>query len=111
MMSMTQSPKVKSAALVALIALNALLVAVLILRHTPENRAQAAGARVGDVLAVPGQLNGLSDGVVFMLDTSNPPRLSVMTVDSANRSNQSIQTMPVLNLDKVLNAPIPVRGR
>ena len=110
MMSVTKRSKVKSAALAALIAVNALLVAVLMLRHAPENQAQAAGARVGDVLAVPGQISGGSDGVVFLLDTANPPRLSVMTVDSANRANQSIQTMPVLNLDKVLNAPLPVRG-
>ena len=87
MISVTKRSKVKSAALAALIALNALLVAVLILRHGPENQAQAAGARVGDVLAVPGQISGASDGVVFLLDTANPPRLSVMTVDSANRRN------------------------
>ena len=101
----------KSVALVALVALNAVLAALLVLRHAPENQAKAAGARVGDVLAVPGQLPGFSNGVVFLLDTANPPRLTTISVDTANRNSQSIQAMPALNLERNFNGPVPVRPR
>ena len=109
MNSVTQGSKVKSSALVALVAVNALLAAVLISRHTPENRAQAAGGRVGDVLAVPGALPGFTDGVVFLIDTSNQ-KLSVIAVDTGNR-NQAVQSLPPLDLDKLLNGAGPVKGK
>src|SRR5438270_12941719 len=50
----TKSQKAKSAVLCALVALNVLLVAILVTRHMPENRAMAAQVNAGDILAVPG---------------------------------------------------------
>jgi hypothetical protein len=108
---MNSASRRKSMVLAALVGLNAILVSVLVLRHAPENRAQAAGNRVGDVLAVPGQLPGFSNGVVFLLDTANPPRLSTISVDTANRNSQAIQAMPALDLAKSFNGPAPVRPR
>lgn len=109
MKSATQGSRVKSAALVALVAVNALLVIVLINRHTPEAQAQAAGGRVGDVLAVPAQLPGFSNGVVFLVDTTNQ-KLTAISVDISNR-NQQVQAMPPLDLDKLLNGAGAVRGK
>jgi hypothetical protein len=109
MKSVNQGSRVKSAALVALVAVNALLVIVLISRHAPEAQAQAAGARVGDVLAVPAQLPGFSNGVVFLVDTTNQ-KLTAVSVDIANR-NQQVQAMPPLDLGKLLNGAGGVRGK
>lgn len=110
MKSVMNGSKKKSAALWAMIALNALLVAALISRHTPENKAMAAGARVGDVLAVPGQLPGFSNGVVFLVDTTNQ-QLTVISVDTANRGNSDIQSMRPLDLAKLMNSAGGVRGK
>ena len=109
MMTATKSSKLKSMALAALIGVNALLVTALVCRHTPENRAMAAGANVGDVLAVPGQLLGLTDGVVFLLDTRNQ-KLSLISVDTGNRNTQ-VQSLPALDLDKLLNGAGGVKGK
>lgn len=105
MKSETKASRVKSTWLAALVGVNVLLVVVLLCRQTPENRAQAAGANVGDVLAVPGQLPGFTDGVVFLLDTRNQ-KLSVIAVDTGNRSQQ-VQALPPLDLDKLLNGAKP----
>ena len=109
MKSVTKGSRVKSSALVALVAVNALLVAVLVSRHAPENRAMAAGGAVGDVLAVPGALPGFTDGVVFLLDTRNQ-KLTLVAVDTANRSQQ-INAMPALDLDKLFNGAGGVKGK
>jgi hypothetical protein len=60
----------KSLLLCGLIVFNLLLVAVLLLRHMPDNRAQAAfgGVNAAELLAVPGQIPGFSNGVVYLLD-------------------------------------------
>jgi len=59
----------KSLLLCGLIVFNLLLVAVLVLRHVPDNRAHAAlgGINAGELLAVPGTLPGFPNGVVYLL--------------------------------------------
>ena len=100
--------KMKSAALVALIALNALLAAVLVNRHTPENRAVAAGpVHAADILAVPGNLPGFSNGVVFLIDPSS----GLLTAISYDAPTQKLSSMTPIDLAKQLNGPGPVRGR
>ena len=108
MKSMIQRPTLKSTALVALVALNALLVMVLVLRHTPENRAQAAGnINASEILAVPGKLPGFSNGVVFLIDT----RTNNLTAVSYDSPTQRLQAMNPLDLSKQLNAAPPARGK
>ena len=105
-----KSKHAKSTVLAILLALNICLVGAIIYRHTPENKAQAAiGGRVGDVLAVPGNLPGYSDGVVFLLDTSNKV-FTAISVDTGNRAGV-IQSMPPLDIDRLLAAPAPVRPK
>jgi len=108
MNSMTPRSKVKSAALVALVALNALLAAVLVLRHTPDNSAHAAGnINAAEILAVPGNLPGFTNGVVFLIDT----RTNNLTAVSYDSSTQKLQAMNPLDLSKQLNSAPPVRGK
>src|SRR5436190_24328141 len=89
----------KSAALWALGALNVLLAIVLINKYVPENRALAQG-RPSDYLMVPGQLQGVPTGVVFMIDTSKG-ELSAMSYDD---TNNSLNPMPKVNLAQVFQA-------
>jgi hypothetical protein len=102
MKSANQSSKTKTAVLCGLVALNALLVAVLIARHSPDKQAQAAGRPVGDVIAIPGNLPGFPDGVVFMYDPAGQ-RLSVISVATAGR-NPEVQSMRPMDLAPLLNA-------
>ena len=104
------SQKWKSTVLGGLVILNALLLAVLVMRHTPDSTARAAAGRpVGDVIAIPGQLSGMSDGVVFLYDPQGQ-RLGVIAVDSAAR-NPEVQAVRPLPLDQLLNAPAGVKGK
>ena len=100
-MSTKNKPKLKSAALWGLIGLNGLLAAVLVCRHTPENQARAAGANVGDVLAVPGNLPGFSNGVVFLVDTRGQ-KLTCISVNSSVQPAR-LDAMRPIDLDKLLN--------
>jgi hypothetical protein len=109
MKSASQSSKIKSAVLCGLVALNALLVAVLIARHTPEKQAQAAGRPVGDVIAIPGTLPGFVDGVVFMYDPAGQ-RLSVISATTAGR-NSDVQSMRPMDLGPLLNASGGAKGK
>ena len=99
--------KIKSTAVVALVVLNALLVAVLVTRHAPENRAQAAGANIhpADILAVPGTLPGFSNGVVFLID----PGSGLLTAISYDSPTQKLSAMTPIDLNKQLNGPAPRR--
>ena len=100
MSTMNKSSRMKSAALWSLIGLNALLVAVLVSRHTPENQAKAAGASVGDVLAVPGTLTGFNNGVVFLVDTRGG-KLTAISVNSA-QGQARIEAMKPIDLEKLM---------
>lgn len=101
--------KLKSAALCGLVALNALLLAVVVMRHAPESQARAAGRPVGDVIAVPASFAGFNDGVVLLYDPQNQ-RLGAVAVDSASRS-PVVQPMRPLDLAPLLNAATGVKGR
>ena len=60
----------KSVILAGLVTLNVLLVGVLVMRHVPDNQAQAAigGVNAAEILAVPGTLAGFPNGVIYLLD-------------------------------------------
>ncbi len=100
---------VKSAALWALVALNLVLVTVLVMRHAPDNRAQAAAqVNAGDILAVPGHLNGFPNGVVFLLDNTN----GTLTAISFDQPSQKMTSLPQpVDIRKLANAAGGVRGR
>src|SRR5947209_17367138 len=99
---------VKSAALWALVALNLVLVAVLVMRHAPENRAQAAQVNAGDILAVPGHLNGFPNGVVFLLDNTN----GTLTAISFDQPTNSMTWLPQpVDIRRLANNAGGVRGK
>jgi len=87
----------------ALVALNVLLVVTLAARLTGEGTAlgQAAGGagvrRPADYIMIPGEVNGGSSAVVYMIDTSNG-LLGAMTYDDSNRA---LNTMPPIDLSRV----------
>ena len=98
----------KSAVLWALVALNLVLVTVLVMRHAPENRAQAAQVNAGDILAVPGHLNGFPNGVVFLLDNNS----GSLTAISYDQPTNSMTWLPSpVDIRKLANAAGGVRGR
>jgi len=90
----------KSVMLWALGALNVLLAVVLINKFLPEQKAMAQVGRPSDYLMVPGEINGVTTGVVFIVDTSNA-ELSAMTYDD---TTNSILTFPKINLAQVFKA-------
>jgi hypothetical protein len=97
----------KSTALWALVALNLLLVGVLVMRHAPENRAQAMQVNAGDILAVPGHLNGFPNGVVFLLDNTS----GAVTAISYDQPTNSMTWLPQpVDIRKLANAAGGVRG-
>src|SRR5437016_2493645 len=110
MNSVSPRSRLKSALLCGLAGLNALLLAVLIAKHTPANEARAAGRPVGDVIAIPGTLTGFTEGVVFLFDPQNQ-RLGVISTPTAGRGGAQVQAMKPLDLGPLLNAAGGVRGR
>ena len=90
----------KSAVLWALGALNVLQAAVLVNKYVPSQTAHAQVGRPSDYIMVPGQLNGISNGVVFMIDTSRG-ELSAMSYDD---TNNTLSPMPKIDLNQVFRA-------
>jgi hypothetical protein len=104
----TKSQKAKSAVLCALVALNVLLVAILVTRHMPENRAMAAQVNAGDILAVPGHLNGFPNGVVFLLDNTS----GSLTAISFDQPTNSMTWLPQpVDIRRLANNAGGVRGK
>ncbi|MDB5320371.1 MAG: hypothetical protein JWN40_2002 [Phycisphaerales bacterium] len=87
----------KSAILWALGALNVLLAIVLINKFVPEQRAVAQVGRPSDYIMVPAQINGISGGVVIIVDTSKG-ELSAM---SYNDAQNLLEPMPKIDLNQV----------
>lgn len=90
----------KSAMLWGLGALNVLLAAVLVNKYVPSQAAHAQVGRPSDYIMVPGQLTGISNGVVFMIDTSKG-ELSAMSFDD---TNNTLSPMPKMDLNQVFRA-------
>jgi hypothetical protein len=90
----------KSAVLWALAVLNLLLVVLVVNRYLPEQRALAQVGRPSDYIVVPGELNGIPTGVVFIVDTSKG-ELSALSFDEAQNV---ISPMPKIDLAQVFNA-------
>jgi hypothetical protein len=107
-MKLATKGSIKSTALWALIALNLLLVGVLVMRHGPENRAQAAQVNAGDILAVPGHLSGFPNGVVFLLDNNS----GSLTAISFDEPTNSMTWLPQpIDIRRLANAAGGLRGR
>ena len=97
----------KSAVLWGLGALNVALAAILIGNALPSNQANAqGGARPSDYIMVPGQLPGVTNGVVFILDTSKG-ELSAMSYDDVNNT---LSPMPKISLEQVFKAGAGAAG-
>lgn len=90
----------KSVLLWGLGALNLLLAVVVVNRFMPEQKAMAQVGRPSDYMMVPGELNGVATGVVFILDTSKG-ELSAMSYDE---NTNKINPMPKIDLANVFNA-------
>lgn len=88
----------KSRTLWALVALNAVLLAVLVGRWMKPDTAfanQAAAARPGDYIMVPAEVVGGNGAVVYIVDTTNN-QLSAMALD-----NDRLVNMPPIDLTRV----------
>lgn len=105
----------KSTALWALIVLNAVLLGSFVWRLLPENTAMAQRAGVAappggraDYLAIPANFNGISSGLLVIVDQTNG-QLSAATYDEGNRQ---VQMMPKIDLKQVFGggATTPARG-
>lgn len=98
----------KSTILWTLVALNVLLAVLLINRHTQDNAAfaQAPAAatpprRPGDYLLIPGDVTGVSSGLVYIVDTNNG-WLGAMSYDD---SSKKLGVMPRIDITKSMSAP------
>lgn len=83
----------KTTAIWALVALNALLIAGLAYKYLPENyaNAQARGGRPGDYLMIPVDFNGAKSGVVVIVDAATNEMSALMCDDSAARPTLAAQ--------------------
>ena len=101
----------KSCLLWAVIVLNAVLLATFIGRVAPHNTATAAEPaqmrRMGDYITLSGEVEGGPSGVVYILDTSNDLLGAIAYDDSRN----TIDVMPVMDLKRVFEQPMPTRNR
>jgi hypothetical protein len=97
----------KSTVFWALAALNVLLVAILVNRYLPDNAAHAqAGARPSEYLMIPGQVTGVSTGVIFIVDVSRG-ELSAVTFDD---TRDTFKPLPKIQLDQVFRAGAGIGG-
>jgi hypothetical protein len=93
----------RSKAVWALAALNAVLLVTLLLQWCKPSLAygQSAGLpRPSDYLMIPGVVVGGTSSLVYIIDTQNG-LLSARTYDGRNIQDKS----PAIDLDRVLNAP------
>ena len=83
----------------ALVALNALLLAVLVARWTKPSTAMAqAAARPGDYLIVPAEVVGGNGAIVYVIDTTRG-QLSAMGLE-----NNRLASMAPLDLNRAFEA-------
>jgi hypothetical protein len=92
---------IKSVALWALIALNAVLLVMFVSRMTKPNIAAAQVGRPGDYLMIPGSVVGGVNDVVYILD-QNSHQLSAMSYDPS--SNGLVTMKPPRDLDRDFDA-------
>ena len=85
----------KSAVLWSLLALNVALAVAVVNKYVTPAYAQVG--RPSDYLMVPAQVNGISTGVVFIVDTSKG-ELSGMTY---NDQQNTLEPMPKIDLARV----------
>jgi hypothetical protein len=92
----------RSKAVWALAALNAVLLVTLLMQWCKPSLAygQATTPRPSDYLMIPGTVIGGNSSLVYIIDTQNG-LLSARTFDGRNIQDKS----PAIDLDRVLNAP------
>ena len=86
--------------LIALIALNAVLVTTLVWRVGGENEAAAQARRPGDYLMIPGEVTGGTTAVVYVVDTTNGLLSAIAFDDAASR----LETMAPIDLNRYFEA-------
>ena len=71
------------------------------LETAPDNTAHAAAPNINaaELLAVPGHLPGVVNGVVFLIDTQSR-QLTALTFDS---STKQLRPIPPIDIGKLLN--------
>jgi len=92
---------VKSKILGCLVLLNAALLAAAMMRVTRANEARAM-SRAPDYLAIPSKVPTSSNGVVYVVDTTNH-LLTTVSYDSG--AVQKMKTWPTIDLDAIFNPP------
>jgi hypothetical protein len=89
----------KSTVLWALVGLNAILLFLFAGQFNHLSTAQAQVRRPGDYLLIPGEINGGSTALVYIIDSSNG-RLAAMAYDDSSRT---LMTMPAIDLNRLYN--------
>jgi hypothetical protein len=87
----------KSTVLWGLVGLNAVLLFVFAGQFNRSNTAQAQFHRPSDYLLIPGEVNGGSTALVYIIDSTSG-KLGVMAYDD---SSHTLQTMPPIDLNRV----------
>jgi hypothetical protein len=87
----------KSTVLWTLLGLNAVLLFLFAGQFNHVNTAQAQLHRPADYLLIPGEVNGGSTALVYIIDSTNG-RLGAMAYDESTRL---LQTMPPIDLNRI----------
>lgn len=102
----------KSTAVWALIMLNAALLVSFVWRILPENQTMAqravAPSRAGDYLLIPTEVNGVSTGILVVLDQTNA-QLSAVTFDESNNTVEMMSKVDLRSIFQPAGAP-PARN-
>jgi hypothetical protein len=93
----------KSTVLWVLVGLNAVLLFLFAGQFNRLGTAQAQIRRPADYLMIPGEVNGGSTALVYIIDSTNG-RLGAMAYDESSRT---LQTMPEIDLNRVYSAAAP----
>ena len=93
----------KSTVLWGLVGLNAVLLFVFAGQFNHLNIAQAQLHRPADYLLIPGEVNGGSTALVYVIDSTNG-QLGAISYDESSRT---LQTMPQIDLNRIYNSAAP----
>jgi hypothetical protein len=92
----------KSTVLWGLVGLNAVLLLLFAGQFNRLNTAQAQIHRPADYLLIPGEVNGGSTALVYIIDSTNG-RLGAMAYDESSRT---LKTMPEIDLNRIYSAAV-----
>jgi hypothetical protein len=97
----------KSTVLWALVGLNAVLLFMFAGQFNHLSTAQAQFRRPADYLLIPGEVNGGSTALVYIIDSTNG-KLGAMAYDDPSRT---LQTMPPIDLNRIYAVAAQNQGR